>query len=93
MTSFAAKIALSLFVAAGCACELASTQFRGHGDLWARGLVAGAMMSAPLALNVAKWKRRARGGGISSRFPRRRSVKWSGSTRKGWRSSTREVIP
>ena len=66
--SFAAKIAaLSLFVAAGvrCASLASGPDFADDGDLaWARGLVAGAMMSTPLALNVAKWKRR--GGSLAA---------------------------
>ena len=65
--SFAAKIAaLSLFVAAGvrCASLASGPDFADDGDLaWARGLVAGAMMSTPLALNVVKWKRRGGCGG------------------------------
>ena len=72
--SFAAKIAaLSLFVAAGvrCASLASGPDFADDGDLaWARGLVAGAMMSTPLALNVVKWKRRGGAAAeISGSFP------------------------
>ena len=90
--SFAAKIAaLSLFVAAGvrCASLASGPDFADDGDLaWARGLVAGAMMSTPLALNVVKWKRRGGAAAeISGSFPETALSEVVGVDAKEWRSS------